>query len=372
MSRSIDRRRFRRSSVVLLAVTLAIAVTGPAAANQWEIDQPPLWPDRTIVWDYQDDITLDYWVSTGWTFEGQEHQWEDWVVYTMTRDPGGSDLDLWIQGAATLPNSAGAHVHPEDSPCNGGGSDSICTMEVSDAWDWYTGVTLPVPSGFEDARSMFVHEVGHLIGIDHCVPVPGHSDDPYNEMNTMCYSSPAATKHQQRTVSNFDLQAANYMLNRITGKRYWFTANSQLDKCGEEDSDHSPSCVPTFWNVEHAGFHTWASSSGGSFDLEVGQSHAFQEMYQIARSPDLDGDDNGRFRIDVKARSLTGSNSVVTVFLRQPGGANEETCVFTTTTVMQEFTCAIDTGLSWDGVEYGARVPTDTRVLFLRARDKWT
>ena len=314
---------------------------------------------------------------------------QEWATHvtdiTVSSDNTLTALN-WLEWTA-MPVGVGGSVTAAHVPCSTGEGCRISfNSAVSESWWSGVGET---PPGFWDTIAVFTHEVGHWFGHVNCSAVPEYSPIPHGGAtppgqdpapgqggDTMCFDAGLDNAKYQRSPNQNDVQGVHYTTFKLGSSSHhrYFQANSQLALCGSPPgaSTGNNQCPPTYWNV--TGSYRWLTAHNGQVRM---MATGTTELFQRAEGAVIDTNNDGKFRIRVHARSNSGQNESLSVFIRDLDGSPEWVKVVFVTPQWKTYIVDINlsgAGLSYDHYEWGVRTTSgeDVRVSKMYIRWKHT
>lgn len=253
--------------------------------------------------------------------------------------------------------------------CDGDGC--VLHLDRQRWWDdrWWPYLAEP-PASMGYVPGVLVHEFGHWLGLGHgaidgCQIAGGvdalYAPPPTNAILTMCFDrdEPGVDAVDQRTVTQDEIQGLNdIFLNRIE-------ANNTFEDCCWT------TYTPNFW-MTTSGANKWRGS--GIVSLNDNATVPYPELFQQAWGNDVDGDNDGIFRITFRARAIHDTVLPrLVAFVRSVNFGGEVKCdklpqgwpVGTWKT----FTCDLDMTSSTVKLEFGVRVTEKFEIDYIRITD---
>jgi hypothetical protein len=115
------------------------------------------------------------------------------LTLVLVNDPSRADITVGTAspGDAASHPTVGAWTTPTVDPTPHGTVDGIpyyrlihVAIQIFPTFRWWTDPSTPVPAGINqvDLRSIFEHELGHAVGLDHAPDYQGVNDDGLSVM----------------------------------------------------------------------------------------------------------------------------------------------------------------------------------------------
>jgi hypothetical protein len=368
----IGSRKAVRFWLVIAALCLFLAPLSEEARS-FEVRSQMEVPQNYYKYSWTPAESGELGLPTSWrTFIDTDGWDQEWVSYL------DEDLDIAFDYSTLTndylvfyPYAIGmiAQANPAGVPCE---ASDTCWVRFNEYEAWYLGDASPTPTGYNDVGGVLTHELGHWLGFIDCSIAPDQSPLPYQHTDSMCFGG--VNGYYQRSPSQDDLQGAKYIghWDNHLNRRH-FSINEDFRRCGTAppgSTSGGTDCNPIYWVFgcpdpdDCDANWQWFDGDNGHVRLRpIGMA---KEFWQRGEGFIIDQDNDGTFRLVVRARSNTDSNVEIDLFVRDYYRDYEFSCPVTITPTWGSYACNITltSGGPWAVYEYGFRADNgeDVRV----------